>query len=86
MACWKGTSLWNGDASFKLMWLDGEQWEELSTEFILVHISHDEISLVKANQAFKKKKGTERMKGFFCGRAVHHVLCYEMNLTVCSRL
>lgn len=63
------------------MWLDGEQWEGLSAGFILVHISHDEISLAKANQA-KKKKGTERTEGgFFFGRAVHHVLCYEMNPT-----
>lgn len=71
------------------MWLDGEQWEGLSAEFILVHISHDEISLVKANQAEQKKEKKEKNRkngGFFGGRAVHHMLCYEINPTVCSRL
>jgi len=53
--------LWNGDTSLKLMWLNGEEWGGLSTEFILSHISHDEISLAKANQAKRKKnnKGTD---------------------------
>lgn len=41
------------------MWLDGEQWEGLSAEFILVHISHDELSLAKANQEKKEKEQKE---------------------------
>lgn len=59
------------------MWLDGEEWGGLSAEFILLHISHDKISLAKVNQAKrKKKKGTERTEFFVV----------ELCFTCCSTL
>lgn len=62
------------------MWLDGEEWGGLSAEFILLHISHDKISLAKVNQAKRKKKKGNRENWVFCGRAVLHVLFYIMKL------